>query len=43
MHYVYLDLGKKQYFTVALPQNQGGNGPSIKDNENESGNTLFCL
>jgi hypothetical protein len=25
MHYVYLDLGKKQYCTVALPKNKVNN------------------
>ncbi|CDW75572.1 UNKNOWN [Stylonychia lemnae] len=39
MHYVYLDLGKKQYCTVALPKN--GN-KEMKEHLNQN-NNIFCL
>jgi hypothetical protein len=43
VHYVYLDLGKKQYCTVALPQNK-----DVRAGENETllhkeSGTLFCI
>eukprot|EP00347_Sterkiella_histriomuscorum_P017818 403347867 len=40
MHYVYLDLGKRQYCTVALPANANRQTKAV---EGLNTNTLFCL